>query len=323
MQKSKRYYIGLIYFIVLLALTFVRVLFGFSFVDKLSSNEIDVYYTVISQIICMGLIPFSLYLVLYLRKKESNNGAEKLFKDFKFRSPGATILVLSVILGCLLFYMTMGISAIWATILRLLGFIAPISVGTIYTSKTSLVFWIIFTAVLPGFFEEFSHRGLLINSRKDKSPNEAIVFSAILFATMHQNIQQTGYAVLGGLIMGLVFVITRSIFPTMIMHFTNNALSCLLSYAQQKTNFNAVYASIMGNPISILFILMSWVLAIFLLFFIIKTLDKHLAVKNNTKPIGLNLKFKFKFNKEDIFLYGAFILSLSCTVFTYIWGITR
>lgn len=59
----------------------------------------------------------------------------------------------------------------------------------------------------------------------------AIIISALLFGLMHANIRQTLYTFVGGIVLAILAIKTRSILPAMIIHFTNNAVAVYLEHA--------------------------------------------------------------------------------------------
>lgn len=88
------------------------------------------------------------------------------------------------------------------------------------------------------FFEEWLCRGMVLRGllnfkRKDGSrgmnPVWAIVISAAFFAIIHGNIWQGLIAFAAGCLFGFVYYKTGSIKLTMLMHFTNNTISLIVS----------------------------------------------------------------------------------------------
>jgi len=68
---------------------------------------------------------------------------------------------------------------------------------------------------------------------KQKTPKLVLVLTALLFSLMHTNITQSLYTFAGGILMSIVVVKTRTIWPAMIVHFTNNAISVYSDYASE------------------------------------------------------------------------------------------
>jgi hypothetical protein len=87
---------------------------------------------------------------------------------------------------------------------------------------------LLITAILPAFFEELLCRGLILRSYREENLWVGILVSAIFFALLHGNIQQSLYAFAAGLLFGYMAQITQSIWPSMITHCTVNGSQILL-----------------------------------------------------------------------------------------------
>ena len=86
-------------------------------------------------------------------------------------------------------------------------------------------------SIFAPLFEEWLCRGMVLRgllSHKMK-PVWAIVLSALFFAFIHLNPWQALPAFLFGCLMGYIYYKTGSLKLTMLMHFTNNSFSLLLS----------------------------------------------------------------------------------------------
>jgi sodium transport system permease protein len=97
-----------------------------------------------------------------------------------------------------------------------------------------LALWqlVLFVAVFPGFFEEFAFRGLLLHGlRQRMKPAMAIALSALIFGFFHVSLFRIAPTAFLGLVFGLSVVLTGSIFPAMLWHFLNNAISLVGSSA--------------------------------------------------------------------------------------------
>lgn len=86
-------------------------------------------------------------------------------------------------------------------------------------------------ALIPALVEEITFRGVLLNSfHRDSNPWPGIIFSAICFGAMHMNFNQIAYALVLGIIMGIVLEASGSILTTMLVHFLYNGTSTTLLY---------------------------------------------------------------------------------------------
>ena len=89
---------------------------------------------------------------------------------------------------------------------------------------------IISTAVVPAICEEYLFRGAILTNLLPFGKTTAIIGSAFLFGLMHQNPLQILYTTLMGVVIGYVYVKTRSIWACMIIHFANNIVTVLEEY---------------------------------------------------------------------------------------------
>lgn len=86
-------------------------------------------------------------------------------------------------------------------------------------------------ALIAPIFEEIFLRGIILEqlSKKNKAV-KAIIVSSVLFGIMHFNITQGINAFFIGIILGTVYIKTRSLVPCIFLHFVNNFLSFIGSY---------------------------------------------------------------------------------------------
>lgn len=80
-------------------------------------------------------------------------------------------------------------------------------------------------ALLPALCEEFFFRGALMSAlrRISGSWHWAVVISAVVFSTLHLEADAFLPRLLLGGILGTLFALTRSIWPSVLFHFVNNA----------------------------------------------------------------------------------------------------
>lgn len=106
-----------------------------------------------------------------------------------------------------------------------------------------LVLSILTTAIIPGFVEELLFRGVILTNLLPYGKSPAILISAVLFGLMHQNPAQMFYATMAGVVLGLVYVRTRSIWGGVLIHFMNNLFSVFESLMFDRLD-NAVASRI-------------------------------------------------------------------------------
>lgn len=82
--------------------------------------------------------------------------------------------------------------------------------------------------IVPPICEELLFRGLVLGNLLPYGRGVAIFGSALLFAAMHQNLSQFLYAAVAGVLLGVLYEQSRSIWPCTLLHMLNN----LWSYVQ-------------------------------------------------------------------------------------------
>jgi len=95
-------------------------------------------------------------------------------------------------------------------------------------------------AVLPAIFEELVFRGLMINmaSNTFRRKRTAVLFQAFVFATIHFSPFEFAGIFAMGLIFGLIYVSTGSLWYSTIAHFIFNASTVMVQFITLK-HFNA------------------------------------------------------------------------------------
>lgn len=101
------------------------------------------------------------------------------------------------------------------------------TVGMAAYTNAQLALKLLVMAVIPAFVEEFLFRGVVLSNLLPFGRVSAIVASAVLFGVMHQNVSQLLYTVVAGLVIGYIYVKTRSLWACILLHFVNNFLSVL------------------------------------------------------------------------------------------------
>lgn len=271
-ENKKVFYAGLVYFLCILLFVCLRILWGTGIFGGIDPILNDLLFSVIIQILILTLLPFFLYKAL------TKQTVRQVASSFFFKKIDFKTVVLSILTGILVYILIVFVSSFWTTLLALFGY----SGGGSSTETSSLPVWLAFlltivsTSLLPGFGEEIAHRGMTLSTAKPNGITRAILLSALMFALAHLNIAQTGYAFVVGLILGCVTLITRSIFPAMIIHATSNFCSIYLSYAGANgwflgdllQNFSDLVASNWTAGLILGFLLLSVVFVLLMVLFV-------------------------------------------------------
>lgn len=85
-------------------------------------------------------------------------------------------------------------------------------------------------AVLPAMLEELVFRGYVLRALRPYGDWFAVAVSALLFGLMHGNIAQIPFALIVGIALGWLYIMTDNIWIPIAVHFINNGFSLLLQY---------------------------------------------------------------------------------------------
>lgn len=241
--KHKKYFYACAAYVAMQIICLVtRIVFSVVDFGAMPQESSDAIWSAVTQIAAMAGIPL---LICILGEKEKPLA---FARDVGFRSTLRWwVYPVSFVIGIMMVVFSTGASYLTQVILLSLGgrFIPVVSEPT--NSVGMFVLALFCTAVLPAICEETLHRGILVRGlRAHYKDTWLVVVTAFLFALMHTNITQTLYTFGGGLLMGYFAVKARSIWPAVIMHFTNNAISTYVEYATEfdwfgGSSLNAMY----------------------------------------------------------------------------------
>lgn len=255
-----------IYFLIAICFIFIRMLSSFGAFEFLGSFG-SIVFTLLVQVVLLagGSI--------FLFSKFTKNKIKDTLNFFNFKKISWKSVLLCGLMGIVVFFLNVFASSFFNSIISWFGY-CPNQTQTILNDYPIwlLILNLIFTAILPGVCEEVAHRGMILSSSKKLGRGKAILISAVLFGLLHLNIQQVFYATLIGLFLGYLTIITGSIYPAMIVHFMNNALSVFLTYSSVKGYlFAKIFLrieAIFENSliIGILFVLLFVIILLYILF---------------------------------------------------------
>ena len=99
-------------------------------------------------------------------------------------------------------------------------------------------------AVTPAICEELAFRGFILSGlARGGRLAIAVGISSVMFGIIHMIPQQAFNAALLGLVLGLLAIYSRSLFPAMAFHFCNNALATFYSTEANRFNTDGVFVS--------------------------------------------------------------------------------
>lgn len=108
----------------------------------------------------------------------------------------------------------------------------------------------IVVSIVPAFGEEFLFRGAILSNCRPFGRTNAILISAVLFALMHQNAEQLLYTFVAGIVLGLVYEYTGSIWNCTVLHLFNNLISVVQTTVLSKYG-ESEYAAVVLTAIEV------------------------------------------------------------------------
>lgn len=124
------------------------------------------------------------------------------------------------------------LSFITSFLLSLGGFVSPTP-----DVSGNLAYVILTSALLPAILEEIIFRYVPVSLIAPYSRRGAVLFSALSFALVHCSLFQIPYAFFAGIVFASITIASRSIIPSVIIHFCNNVISIIMMRYGGVENF--------------------------------------------------------------------------------------
>ncbi len=259
------------YFIIILAFVLIRMLSSFGLFAFMGEAGEYVFSIVIQigVLFCLSIFMFS---------GMQKHPIKQTFKFYNYKKITIKAVVIAIVIGAIVFFLNIFVANFFDNIIAIFGYkFKPSPKPTSYPIYMLFVN-MIFTAVLPAICEETAHRGLLLKGCSAFGSKKAIIISALLFGLLHLNIEQFFYATIIGLFLGYVTILCDSIYPAMIIHFMNNALSVYMGFSSfYKSPFSSAFnllTSFLQNNfvLGMLFLGLLLALLVWLLVFLVRKL---------------------------------------------------
>jgi len=125
--------------------------------------------------------------------------------------------------------------------------------------QDSIILTILSFGIIVPIFEEIMYRGIIFNLLRENMPiTAALIIQALIFAIMHMNMLQGIYTFVGGLIIGLAYHWTKSLWVPIIIHVSWNTSSLIVyNLITEATttafNFAVIIAAIILITFSLLY----------------------------------------------------------------------
>lgn len=297
-EKKINYFALLAYFVSLSLFVVMRIC-GVCGVFNNWGPYASYFLSLITQVGIIFLVPLTIF-TLVTKSKVKHVSVFCMFKKASYK-----VILISFVLGIVVFFLNNYVSTFFNTIIQFFGY----KPSTSSDSALPATWWtfllnLLCTAVLPAFAEEVLHRGLLLNGVSMMGIKKSVLISGVLFGLFHLNIEQCFYAIIIGIFLGFLCHVCWSIYPCMIVHFMNNALSVFLSFARQKgwaigNIFTYVSAALsknvfLGIVVYLLFFILLLILLSKIMGFIMKETVKYGLMKHTQE-------FKNKIARESFY----------------------
>lgn len=264
------------YLAAMLLLVVVQLLVSLGCFVSLSDSAIEVIFSVVTQIGIMFLVPFVI-MVINKRRAGVSLPVRTVFDEVGWGKISGKNILLAFVLGFCLYLLNIFVASFFAGILQSFGYQYS-SADNVFPGVGGLLLTLVLTAVLPGLCEEFLHRGVLLNGlTKQFGVQRAVLLVSILFGLMHMNVGQFFFAAVLGWFLCMAVLSAKSLWVGVIIHFTNNAISVYMSYADELHLPGAtVLTNVLANPIL-------FVLAMLVVIIVIGGVLRHFAHENFAK----------------------------------------
>ena len=132
----------------------------------------------------------------------------------------------------------------WVPLMRLQEEGAAKVMSLLRSDQQPLWLLLVVFGLTPAICEELAFRGFILSGlARGGRLAIAIVISSLMFGIIHMIPQQAFNAALLGLVLGLLAVYSRSLFPAIAFHFVNNAIATLHAGGLRVINADGVFFS--------------------------------------------------------------------------------
>ena len=255
----------------------------------------DVIYSNLGRILTIILAEGAFLLVFVLLnffKQYDGITAAKINKPFSWQN-----LVVCIVIALVVLFGFLGIANLIDMLVTLIGYPVVSELPLPLTNFWWLLLSIFLFAILPAIAEEVLFRGIILTGFLSLGRKKAVLFSALLFMLIHGNIQQTFYQFLFGIILGIIFIKTASLWCVIVAHFVNNLVVILFQYFTQNVPVEIAEFSVSQLVWAFVTAAISFV-AIYLLFKLLKKAKRKTKQKFVEDPISGNLVLESEITQD-------------------------
>ena len=225
LQQPRKVMSGLVYSAAIVLMLIVSLFFSFTVGALVSATGTSLgeiqqqdWYKYLSyglyQIVYIGVV--LLFTFLYIQRP----------REYGYRRTRPKYFFIALLLAFGLLFSLNWVNGLFIRFLSLIGYEAPAS-SLPSLAGAGVVGVLFVVAALPAVLEETVFRGIILDGIKETGTVAACLLGGLLFSLFHQSPAQTVYQFLCGAVFTLVAIRADSLYPTILMHFVNNALIIL------------------------------------------------------------------------------------------------
>ncbi len=193
-----------------------------SVLARMNTHELSMLVDMVFYVLILAVPP----IIVALCTKQRQN-------PFPSRHVSGVWWIVLVLGGMALAIVSNVVTSYLMNMLSSVGVPLPEMPDTVTPTWSSLLLNLVSTALLPAIVEEMVFRGYILGALRRHGDGLAVVLTAALFGFFHGNILQFPFAFILGLGLGYAVVKTDSIWPAVVLHGMNNAMSVLITYFQK------------------------------------------------------------------------------------------
>ncbi len=182
------------------------------------------------------------------------------------------------------------------------------AVLTLPDSTISILLFYVLISIIPAIFEEIVFRGVILPALLPLGKGFSVLVSAFLFGVMHVDPPRIVFAFTFGVLTGVLYLHTKTIWYGVLIHFINNAYATTAIFQSYNLNEDALTPIDILFSLSALFMIVCGVIGFF--YFKHKGLFRFNGKKSIAPPRYPRRSFK------------SFTKLISANVFTYIFLLT-
>lgn len=227
LEQKVNLYTNIVFFVVIVLFVGLRICGYynlFAFMGKYASY----YLSLITQVGLIFLLP------VFLLKTLSKSRTKEVFQFSCYKKTSFKVLFAAVLLGIIVFFINVYVANFFNNIIGIFGYKHASSSSDVPATWLSFFVELFCTALLPAVCEETLNRGIFLNGHSMFGMRKSVLLSGLMFGLLHMNIEQFFYATLIGFLLGYLCWWCGSIYPGMIVHFMNNALSVFFSFSARR-----------------------------------------------------------------------------------------